>query len=289
MKTKKGWGAGGVSSVIAGDIYQPMETGDDNDLLTTTIAETDEIIPTGDNSLDWALFTSAASTIKMRVSTDIDNTLPAPVLINGTEETINSGKSWEWGNKHESNFIQFQTKNGDGLSIVSHSQVVLGCYLYFDYSGTGVSNGHDIVAINSLASRSCVLQVNNSGGTLKIRAHSSDGGGSTVSDYIAFDQRKLYWVNLTWDGIGDTVNGDAIVSVFDPANDFAHIAGSPIRANMGLATTAYQYKFGRTDAHGDNGLLNITESSFVSQIILKVDSIEPILPTAGGGGKGWGN
>lgn len=274
----KGWGSGGGDAEpIEGDYYQPMTTGNDDDLLTPTIMETGDIIRLEDPTIS-AFWTNPNG--EVFVSTDIDTQLPGPVDVDGTEYTINSGLSWKWLNEFQSKFVTIAIENSFS-STQFYDQMVIGCY--FQAGDGDAENFHDVIQIAGtfdVTAEFCVMQVHGIAGALKMNVHTNGPDGDDI-DIIA---GKKYWINLLFDGINEV----GVLSIFDPANGFSEIAGSPSTTVIQLGRQTITESFGRTDAHGNNA--TNTGTSYVGQIVMGLNSNAPIIPTIGGGpSNGWAN
>lgn len=257
-------------------IYQPMTAGDDEDLLTPTIMETGDIVELSDPTFDLFWTITGAG---MFLSEDIDVALPAPVTVDSTEYTIDSGKSWRWLNEFNSKFVTLTIEKF--FAIQNFSQMTVAAYYLPDHDTT-FANFHDTITINSQSgSEFGVLQTNKASGNLTINAHSALGDSAT----IAITKGTKYWVNLLF----DSTNELCTVGVFD-STTFEHIAGSPKSVAMGASEATSTISFGRPDGHAGNPSFGATNSSYLGQICFDVTGTFPLKPTVGSGStKGWNN
>jgi len=270
-----------IMAVVSANIYQPITEGNDGDTVTPTNMAIGDVHDS-DIQLVWAL------TNTVKVSTLIDTEIPGPIEVEDTEYSIDSGKTWRWSNKFQSNFVGLTIQNLSAAT-QNYDKMTIGC-LFVPGEDENFFNQHDAIIINgagaSPSSSFAVLQTNTVSGNFVIRAHSSVSFGSTFSDPITVVKDTRYWVNLHFDGPAGKVR----VAVYD-ASDFTELTGSPVEANMDVGEKTFTLGFGRTDAHGDNA--QTEDFSELGQIIIDTTGVFPLIPTAApppvAGGDNWGS
>lgn len=249
---------------IVADYYQPMTDGNDTDLVTPAIMESGDIIIT-DSPILEPLWTQTGNGVF--VSTEKDMTLPVPVDVEGTEHTINSGKSWRWLNEFNGRYVELTIEKF--FAIQNYSQFTVGCYYIPDHD-TVFANFHDTIIINTQSgSEFGVLQTNNAGGNLTINAHTSVGDSPSIN----ITRGTRYWVNLLFDGTNEVCK----VSVYDDTN-FQHIAGSPQQVGMIASQVSSTIRLGRTDGHTGNPNFGANNSSWIGQLVMRLSGNGPLLP-----------
>lgn len=265
---------------IEADYYQPMTEGSDGTLLTPTLMETNDIIITDSPILEpfWTIPNGGVF-----VSTDIDTSLPEPVDVEDTEYIINSGKSWKWLNEFSAKLVTLRIEKFFATQF--YDQMTTGFYFVPNHDGDAFSN-HDFHIINGtfdVTSEFASAQVTGAAGALKMNIHTNDEDGDDIDIIVG----TKYWINVLFDGINEV----AKLSVFDADNNFTEIAGSPSVAALQSNRQTFTMSWGRTDGHADSP--TNTTFSYVGQIVIGLDSIEPIIPTAAlppvAGGDNWGS
>lgn len=271
-------------AVVIANIYQPITEGNDGDTVTPSNMAINDVLDS-DIQLVWAL------TNTVKVSTLIDTELPGPIEVEETEHTTDSGKTWRWSNKYQSNYVGLTIQNLSAAT-QNYDKMTIGC-LFVPGEDEAFWNGHDVLLINGDAGGGAsafgVLQTNTIDSNYVIRAHSSKNWSSTYSDPITIVKGTRYWVNLNFDGLAGTVT----VAVYD-ASDYVELEGSPVSCAMDVGEKTYTLAFGRTDAHLDNA--QTEDYSEMGQLIIDTTGTFPLIPTAapivGGsvavGGVGWG-
>lgn len=277
-----------IMAVVVANIYQPITEGNDGDTVTPTNMGIGDVHDS-DIQLVWAL------TNTVKVSTLIDTELPGPIEVEDTEYSIDSGKTWRWSNKFQSNFVGLTIQN---LSAATqfYDKMTIGC-LFVPGEDEAFFNQHDAIIINGDTSGGSsafgVLQTNTIGGNFIIRAHSAVSYSSTYSDPITVVKDVPIWVNLHFNGPAGTVTVAAYNST-----TYEELTGSPVVAAMDVGEKTFTLGFGRTDAHGDNA--QTEDFSEMGQIIIDTTGVFPLIPTAapppsvvssgvGWGGGGWGS
>lgn len=254
-------------TAIDANIYQPITTGNDGDTVTPTSLGTGDILDS-DIQLVWSI----VDTVK--VSTLISTTIPNPIAIDGTDYTLDTGKTWRWSNKFESNYVGLLIQNLSAAT-QNYDKMTIAC-LFVPGEDEAFFNQHDVLLINGDTSGGSsafgVMQTNTVGGNYIVRAHSAVSYSSTYSDPITIVKNTRYWVNLHFNGPAGTVT----VAIYD-ASTYVELTGSPVVAAMDVGEKTFSLAFGRTDAHGDNA--QTEDFSELGQLIIDTTGVFPLLPS----------
>ena len=253
-----------VLGATAVDVYQNMESGNNNDLLTSTIMNASSY-PSGSS---WS-----AQSGSMWASTGSARNLPGPVIVGGvTYNGTGSTRTWVVNDNNQRNFVRLNLTG-------TYSLITTACY-YNLGATVPIWNYFDTIIMNGWPTYSVFQSINDDGVGPYFRCHSQDSAyNTTVSPKIKVASGKTYWVNLHFDGGA----GQVSVAVFDPDNSFAQVGStvsctSVVGAKMNSGNVGID--FGRSDGHGNNTNTS-TQSHFEHICIDYTTGAFPLIPSAG--------
>ena len=251
------------SNVLAAtpvDIYQDMENGNNNDVLTPTIMNASSHPASGWTATSGTLWVSTAN----------HRDLPGPVVVGGVTYNGTGGtRTWKWNDNHANNFVSVDFTG-------NYSSMTIACY--FTLGQTDHSwNSFDHIVTEGSSVFSVFQSIYDDDGGPYFRCHSTlQNYISTGSGKIAVVSNKTYWISLHYDGLA----GMTYMAVFDPDNGYAQVGTTLFSYSVLNSTSHAPYYFGRGDAHGDNPTLS--SQSYIDHFLVDLTNAAfPLLPSGG--------
>ncbi len=251
-------------------LYQSMESGNNGDLLTSTIMDASSY------SSSAGTWTWSVPSGSMWVSTSYPHDLPGPVSVNGTVYNgTGSTRTWMFDCNNGYNLVR-------GTYSTTFTNWTFGCYFTTTSNYPSNDNYYDLVNLQANSGIGFVVaqmgKDPSSGHYPSIRSHSkttqSGSYVSTTGPWFPISTSHTYWVNMKYDASA----GEAIVALYDPSNSFS-LVGTSSSPNIPSESYGWRLDAGRTDNHG-NDPLDVGQGWF-SQIILDTSASPawPLIPS----------
>ncbi len=245
------------------DLYQSMESGNNGDLLTSTIMNASSY------GTNWSW---AGTNGSVWVSTRYAHNLPGPVSVNGTVYNgTGSTRTWVYNCNNAMNYVEAN----DG----GHYSNITVAGFYTTESTYVQATQYDTVIMESNNPTWAVLQVaenrQGNGHYPSINAHAHYGTGSTFGNSIDIQAAHTYWFNVKYDGAA----GQSKVAIYDPSNGYAQVGATSVAQAEVNYTMDRGVRLGRADNHG-NVPGDTSQAWFGNVIVDHTNGAWPLLPTS---------
>ena len=244
------------------DIFQDMESGNNNDVLTAAIMNA-----SSHGSSSWS--TGGTGGSLYWVSTGYSRNLPGPVTVGGVTYNGTGGtRSWKVNDNTGYTFLSCHLPG-------SYNYATVACYFTPNVT-VRVWNNFDSIAFQGWPGWAVLQTINGDAVGPNLRCHSCLNGNSVSPNMVKVVAGKTYWVNLHYDAPA----GAATVAIFDPDNGYAQVGSNCVASATVNGQTNSSVQFGRLDNHGNN--TDTTTQTYFDNIIVDYTyGTFPLIPSAG--------